>query len=164
MEQQIHVDCRYSDPKERRTWRTAFALPAWIRGRMEAVGAAFGVSENEVLVSCLKQTLQDQLVLELVKRALSGQGDSAAEAVPPDKVVRSHFLLPMSIKDRLEAIRVEIGAPRRCGWIIVITGLQYGLQDARVLSHIREGAETRKKRLALKRLAMTKETSINRAA
>jgi hypothetical protein len=166
MEQQIDMNFRYSDPEERRSWRTAFPLPASIRHRMETVATALGVSENEVLVSCLKRTLyNDQLVFELIKRAISAQRDPAAEAVPAEDVVRSHFLLPMSIKERLEEIRVEVGAPRRYGWIIVITGLQYGLQDAQLLREIKERAESRKQLLALKRrLAVTKEGDINRAA
>jgi hypothetical protein len=162
MVQQIPLDLpgsRVVPFQERRSQRTVFLLPASLKSRLLAVAAACDVSENEVLISCLQQGLSDDLVLQLINRALSAK----EREIDAEEEVRSNHLLPSSMKNRLREVAVEFGAsPKRKMTLVAITCLQHGLRDAKLLREIQARAASRIKKLG--RTAKYKEGGVHQAA
>jgi hypothetical protein len=162
MVQQIPLDLpgqRGSAVQERRSERTGYYLPASVKARLVAAATKYGVSENEALIACLQWGLEDPLILQLIKRALS----SRERISEMEEERRSDHLLPRSVKNRLRSVAADFGAPKRKQKLITITCLQFGLRDATVLRHIQDRAEELR-RLERERHARRQEVLTHRAA
>jgi hypothetical protein len=158
VQQQIPLLSAQALASERRSQRAGFFLPTSVKSRLLAVAGAADVSENEVLISCLQQGLSDGLVLQLIERALSAK----ERAIDNEPELRSGYLLPSSLKNRLREVAAQFGAPKRKMTLIVITCLQYGLWDARLLKAIQDRAASRTKKLG--KTVKYKEGGVNQAA
>jgi hypothetical protein len=162
MVQQIPLDLpghRGTAVQERRSERTGYYLPASVKTRLVAAATKYGVSENEVLIACLRWGLEDPLVLQLIERSLASK--ERVDEVEEER--RSDHLLPSSVKNRLRTVAAEFGAPKRKQKLITITCLQFGLSDPRVLRNIQERAGELR-RLERERHARRQEVLTHRAA
>jgi hypothetical protein len=113
-----------------------------MRARINDVAAMFDVSANEVLIACLQFGLSDPGVVETIRTALSTR-----ERRSQDQEGReSHYLLPPSLRERLDAISAAGTSPRPLTRIAIIC-LQNGLFNEELLHIVQERAASRPRKL-----------------
>jgi hypothetical protein len=126
---------------ERRSRRSSFLVPTSMKSRMNEVAAMFDVSANEVLIACLQFGLSDPGVMKTIQKALTTRERRLQE----EEARESHYLLPPSLRERLDAISAA-GTSSRPFTRAVTICLQNGLYNDQLLQIVRERAESRPKK------------------